>query len=276
MAGNKEGGVCTKKIIAAIAVLTMVLAAGICILSSADETDAATSEIRGDTTVVKVSGELTFDIVFFESDSFSTLEIKYSAVLNNSSGNLQAGAVSPASGTLYNGLPTKLTVKAPAEAGKYTLVVSFTEVIDDGNEIKSEKSLTITVVTPIKLSATLTNNSNVDFTDFTVYFRVDGVLVDDSKNTVSVRAKGTTTVSYDWVTDSLSNGEHTFEIVAGEENIGDYRGSIIGGKGKFYIGHSDYGLVNILLGIMLVLFAIFAFYFYRKQVKNYGKPKSRR
>ena len=259
-----------------MAVLTMVLVAGICVLSSADETDAATSEIRGDTTVVKTGGELTFDIIFFESDSFSTLEIKYSAVLNNSGGTSQSGAVSPSSGSLFNGVPTTLTVKAPTTPGKYTLVVSFTETIDDEDDIKSEKSLTITVVTPIKLSATLTNNSNVDFTDFTVYFKVDGVLVEDSKSTVSVKANAVTSVSYDWVTDSLSNGAHTFEIVAGEENIGDYRGSIIGGKGTFYVGHSDYGLVNILLGIMLVLFVIFAIYFYRKQVKNYGKPKSRR
>jgi CARDB. len=276
MARNKEGGVRTKKIIAAMAVLMMVLVAGVCVLSSAEETDAATSEIRGDTTVVKISGELTFDIIFFESDSFSVLELKYSAVLNDSNGAAQSGAVSPSSGALHNGLPTTLTVKAPATPGKYTLVVSFTEIIDDEDEIKSEKSLTITVVTPIKLSATLTNNSNVDFTDFTVYFKVDGVLVEDSKSTVSVKANAVTTVSYDWVTDSLSNGEHTFEIVAGEENIGDYRGSIIGGVGTFYVGHSDYGLVNILLGIMLVLFVILAIYFYRKQVKNYGKPKSRR
>ena len=274
MVRNKEGGVCTKKIIVAIAIFAMVFAAGAVILDSADETDAATSSIRGDTNVVKVSGQLKYDIIFQESESFSTLDITYTATMKNTDGGY-AGSISPSSGALSNGVSSTLTVTAPSSPGKYILSVTFVEKIDGGEGIKSEKSVTITVVKPVSLTSKLTNNSNVDFTDFAVYFVVDGERVDDSRSLISVKAKGETTVSYDWVTESAS-GTHSFNLVAGEENIGDYSDIIIGEVHEFYFGHSDYKVVNILLVIILVVLALVVIYFYRKPVKNYGKPKSRR
>lgn len=262
--------------ISAIAVLALVFTAGAFLLEDSSEVDGASAIIKGDTNVVKVKGTLEYQIMFYETDEFETLEIKYSAVLKNSSGTNQSSAVSPSSGTLTNGVETTLTVTAPSAAGKYTLVVTFTETIDDGDEIKTERTQTITVMEPIKLSATLKNNSNVDFADFAVYFYVDGELVEGSKSLVSVKAGETTTVTYDWVADPLRNGKHMFKIVAGDENIGDYKDVILGGEGEFYVGHSDYGLMNILLGVLFIIMLIVVIYLYRKPVKNYGKPKSRR
>ncbi len=262
--------------ISAIAVLALVLTAGAILLEDSSDVDAASAIIKGDTNVVKTKGTLEYQIMFYETDDFDTLEIKYSAVLKNSSGTNQSNAVSPSSGTLTNGVETTLKITAPSSPGKYTLVVTFTEKIDDGDEVKVERSQTITVMEPITLSATLRNNSNVDFADFAVYFYVDGEFVEGSKSLISVKAGETTTVTYDWVVDPLNNGKHTFKIVAGDENIGDYKDVILGGEGEFYVGHSDYGLVNILLGVFFIIMLIIVIYLYRKPVKNYGKPKSRR
>jgi len=276
MDGCQEGGVGTQKIITVIAVFAMVFAAGAIIFESSSSVDGATSYIQGDTNLVKVSGTLTYQIMYFESDEFETLNITYTAVLNDSNGNAQGGAVSPSSGNITNGVETTLTITAPSSAGKYTLVVTFTETKDEEPSTSTVRTQTITVVEPIVLNADLTNNSNVDFTDFAAYFKVDGQLIEDSKTLVSVKAGQTTTVSYEWVVDSLSNGEHTFQVVAGGENIGSSKTTFTGGEGKFYVGHSDYGLLNILLVILLIVVIIGFIYIYRKPVKNYGKPKSRR
>jgi len=262
--------------IAAIAVFAMVFAAGAVLLDSSSDVNGANSEIKGETNVVKTGGSLTYQIMFYESEEFDTLELTYTATLKNGSGAAQSGAVSPSSGALTNGIYTDLTITAPKVSGKYTLVVIFKEKKDKENSVETEKTKTVTVMEPIKLTAVLKNSSKVDFTDFAVYFIVDGKMVDGSKTLVSVASGGTTTASYDWVTESLSNGKHTFRVVAGEENIGDYEGIILGDGGEFYIGHYDYGLWNILLAILLIAFALVVIYLYRKPVKNYGKPKSRR
>jgi hypothetical protein len=263
-------------VIAAIAVFAMVFAAGAILLEDASSVDGASSVIKGEKNAVKVKGELTYQIMFFESEEFDTLDITYSAVLKNSSGTNQSGAVSPSSGTLANGVETDLKVTAPATAGKYTLVVTFTENKNKEGPVVTERTQTVSVLEPIVLTAVLKNNSKVDFIDFAVYFHVDGELVDGSKTLISVAAGKTETVTYDWVAENLSNGEHTFKVVAGDENIGDYKDVILGGDGKFYVGHSDFGLTNILLVILLIVLVIMIVYLYRKPVKNYGKPKSRR
>ncbi|MCL1979260.1 MAG: hypothetical protein FWG60_03785 [Methanomassiliicoccaceae archaeon] len=262
--------------IAAIAVFAIVFAAGAVLLENSSDVDGAVSYIKGDTNVVKTSGSLTYQIMFFESEEFETLDLSYTALLKDSSGATKSGTISPSSGVLSNGIESTLTVTAPAAAGKYTLVVTFTEKKNDDEKVETERTQTITVVEPVVLTAVLRNNSNVDFTNFVVYFKVDGKLVDESRSMVSVAAGDTTTVTHEWVSESYSNGRHTFQVVAGDENIGSTQTSFLGGEGTFYVGHSDYGLVNILLGILAVVLIIVVVYLYRKPVKNYGKPKSRR
>ncbi|MCL2148342.1 MAG: hypothetical protein FWH47_03275 [Methanomassiliicoccaceae archaeon] len=261
--------------IAAIAVFAMVLAAGAALAGGSPGADGASAVITGDTSLVKTSGSLEYQIMFFESEEFDTLDVTFSAVLRNSAG-IQSGTVYPSSGTLSNGVEASLTVTVPAIAGKYTLTVTFSEKIDGGAATTTERTQAVTVVEPVVLTAVLANNSDVDFTDFAVYFHVDGKLVEGSKTLASAVSGGKTTVTYDWVTESLSNGRHTFQVVAGEENIGDYKDVISGGGGEFFVGHSDYGLVNILMAIFLIVLAVALVYVYRKPVKNYGKPKARR
>ncbi|AIZ57238.1 hypothetical protein Mpt1_c13770 [Candidatus Methanoplasma termitum] len=274
MARDEEGGVRTQKIIAAIAVLVMIFVAGAVLVEESSNVDASTSYIHGDTNVVAVKGSLTHQIMFFEPEA-TTISINYTAVLNDSRGNAQPNAVSPSSGSLTNGVESTLTITAPATAGKYTLVVTFKVAIDGAAAENTERTQTISVVNPIVLSAPARNNGNVDFTDFAVYFKLDGKLLEESKTLVSATAGSTTTVTYNLVVDNLSSGRHDYELVAGTENIGG-QASFVGGHDTFYVGHSDYGLFNILLFILLIVLLIVVIYLYRKPVKNYGKPKSRR
>jgi hypothetical protein len=250
----------------------MVFMAGAALADS--EADGATSYIQGDTNLVEVKGTLNYQIMFFESEEFESLSITYTAVLNDSNGKAQSGAVSPSSGTLTNGVESSLKVTAPSTLGKYTLVVTFKMIKDEEASVSTEKTIVISVVEPIVLSAELFNNTKVNFTDFAVYFEVDGKLVEGSRTLISVEAGGRTTATYNLITDSLSSGRHTFKVVAGSENIG--QAEFEGGEGSFYVGHSDYKLINILLVVLLIVLIIAVVYFYRKPVKNYGKPRSRR
>jgi hypothetical protein len=265
--------------IAAIAVLAMVFAAGAILFESSlnvyGEGAEPTAEIRGETDLVRTGGNITFQIMFFEPNPFDTLDISFTATLKNRSG-ATAGSVSPSSGTLSNGVEASLSITAPKDSGKYTLTVTFSERINNEPAVKTERTQTITVVKPITLSATLFNNSNVDFTDFAVYFHVDGKLVEDSKTLISVASGDRTDVSYDYVVESLASGKHTFSVVAGSENLGNTDNVIVGGEGTFYVGASDYGLINIMIGVLLIVVIIATVIFYRRPVKNYGKPKSRR
>jgi len=262
--------------ITAIAVFAMVFAAGAILFETSSNTEGATSYIHGDTNMVGVGDTLTYQIMYLADDGYDTLNLTYTAVLNDSSGNAQSGAVSPSTGSLTSGVESTLTITAPSTAGTYSLVVTFTEVRDSNPAVTTVKTQTVTVVNPIVLSATLMNNSNVDFTNFAVYFKVDGQLIDGSKQLVTAPAGQTAPVSYNWVAGSLSTGKHTFQVVAGSENIGGGQASFTGGEGTFYIGHSDYGLLNILLVVLLIIIVFAVVYFYRKPIKNYGKPKSRR
>ena len=263
--------------IAALAVFAIVFAAGAFLFdhSSVDAEAEPTAEIRGDTNLVKTGGNLTYRIIFFEPKDFDTLDITFTATLKDSGGKA-VGSVSPGAGSLNNGIESTLTITAPTDPGKITLTVVFSERLNNAAAVKTERTQTINVVKPVVLSATLFNNSKVDFTDFAVYFHVDGKLVEGSRTLVTVAAGERSTVSHEWVTESLSSGKHTFKVVAGQENIGGSGNVIVGGEGTFYVGHSDYGLINALVIVFLVVVIIALIYFYRKPVKNYGKPKARR
>lgn len=255
----------------------MVFVAGAVLIGDASEVDASTSYIQGDTTVVEAKGTLSFQIMYYETEPFESLSINYTAVLKNGSGANQTSAVSPSSGSLTNGVESTLKITAPADAGKYTLLVTF-KVTRDGTTETTERTQTITVAEPIVLTATLLNNSKLDFTDFAVHFKVfdkSGNLIDEGEDIlVTVAAGNTTDVKYNLIKDSLPAGMYTFKIEAGADNIGGT--SFVGGEGTFYVGGSDTGALNILLIVLLAVLVIAVVYFYRKPVKNYGKPKSRR
>ena len=258
-----------------LAAVLVVFSAGAVLLSeTGSESEAADSEqtanysITGDETSVKPSGELKFDMTFKEISSYTTLSISYTAKLTNSSGTTQSSAVSPSSGDMDNGEVVTLTVTAPTTTGRYTLTVTWTESIDGGNDMTYTDSVDIKVVTPITLSATISNNGEVDI-NTTVYFFVDGEKIEDSATTLKVSPGSSSTISYKYYSSNLSHGQHSFYVATSD-------GSIVLEKSTFYYEDGNCDWLNYVMAIIFIIVIIAFIYVVRKPVKNYGKPKARR
>lgn len=278
MGGHEEGGVLTqevKKAMFAIAVLLAAALAGLAAWTDADESSAVSNHgISGDKDSTSTEGKLDFKISFSESDSYTSISITYSAKLTNRSGSTQANAVSPSSGSLVNGVPEKLTVTAPKTAGTYTLVVTYTEQIDDKKSETFTDEKKIKVVNPVVLSLTVKNEGTVSLSDVTVYFYVDDKLVENSDTKLSVKAGEKATIKYNYGNADLSHGKHTFYAKAADGSYLNITG--LDEKQTFYYKQGDYDLANYLMLIALVVLIVVAIYIFTRPVKNYGKPKSRR
>lgn len=266
----------------------MLAVAALCIVpvQGADGADFAT--VTGDT-VIGVDDDAEYTIVYSNHDyddyQDMNMSISYTASLVDSNGDTVSNGVSPSSGDLENGEAATLTVSAPDEAGTCTLVVEFTvevtyTVTDDEGETETvEEEVTrteeyrISVVEPVTLSVTLTNETDTPFTGYGVYFYVDGERMDDSYTVVNLDANGSTTVTYEWIAEA-SNGEHTFYILGASGATVGIEG--LGESHTFYIGDNDYTWWIVLLVVVIVLLILVMVWVYRKPVKNYGKPKSRR
>ncbi len=214
-----------------------------------------------------------------------SMSVAYSAKLVDSSGSTVSSGVSPSSGDLTNGVSATVTVTAPKTAGNYELKVTYTPTItytgDDGetvtvstDDVKKEQSYKIKVVDPITLKVSLKNNSEIDLTGFGVYFYINGEKIEDSYTTVDLSKEGTASVSYKWVTDS-GNGKYTYMVMPADSgNLVNITG--LGEEQTFYLGDSSYTVWIVLLVVIIILLAFSLVWVYRKPVKNYGKPKSRR
>ena len=262
--------------IALMAVAILAATAMICIaphVSAADDDFQTYADIRTDTYLTGVGNRTEFTIF-----AFGGTDVSYIASLKDSDGNT-AGSVSPASGSSVDEKGTVLSVTAPADPGTYVLTVVFT-FKDNDVEKKVTRTAPLKVVTPVTLTATLTNNSGT-LTDLKVWFIVDGNVIEESEQTVTVPAKaadgtpGTYTVTYDWVTPGLSHGSHKVSVDA-EIGILEENAIQIKTTGTFYVGQTSYALVETLLVVLLVVILIVFVIVIRKPVKNVGKPKARR
>ncbi|MDO5861856.1 MAG: CARDB domain-containing protein [Thermoplasmata archaeon] len=271
------------------ALAVFALAAMLVVMTVPVNDAEAFNNVTGDS-VIATGEDATYDIMYSNHDydgyTDMTMSISYTAALKDSTGSSVSSGVDPTSGTLTNGATATLTVTAPSTAGTYTLEVSYEieiTYVSSGTEEESEtvevdltdsREFTITVVEPIELSVTVTNNSDIDLTGFGVYFYVNGEKLEDSYTTFDLAKEGTATVTYDWVT-TASNGQYTFSIQAADSgNLIQISG--LGDEYTFYIGDSDYTVWIALLVMVVIILALVMVWVYRKPVKNYGKPKSRR
>lgn len=257
-----------------LAAALVVFSAGAVLLSGdgsvadSDEEQTANYSIKGDETSAKPGAELKFDITFTETAGYSTLSVSYTAKLTDSSGSTESDAVTPSSGDVDDGAIVTLTVTAPDDTGRYTLTVTWEETVDDGDEKKFTDSVDIRVVTPITLSATISNNGEVDI-DTNVYFYVDGVKAEDSSTALKVSPGESTTITYEYYNSDLSQGKHSFHVATSD-------GSIVLSDSSFYYEDGNYDWLNYIMAIIFVIVIIALIYVVRKPVKNYGKPKARR
>ncbi len=258
----------------------MVAIALVCVASAglfASSSDAAANGVvELDDSTVETGGTVNATIIFDVSDTYEQIEITYTAKLVNGSGTTQSSAVSPSSGSLSPGVKETLIITAPSTAGTYKLVVVFTYTLDDGDSQTETKEALLKVVEPITLSIDITNNSNVDLKELLLDFYVDGVKVNDDPVEATVAAGSTTTVTYDYAAGSISTGSHTFKVMVSDDSLIVNNITGLDENHTFYVGHSSYGWLNIMMAIFLIIIVIMAVYIYRKPVKNYGKPKARR
>lgn len=272
------------KIMAAVALVAMAAV----LLVPLSETEGVYYDISGDS-VIGTEDKEDYTISYTNHDyddrEEMSMSVSYTAKLVDSDGETVSSGVSPSSGDLTNGVSATVTVTAPKTVGDYKLVVEYEPSVsykgDDGetvevpeDELKKEQEYRIKVVAPITLSVTLKNDSDVDLTGYGVYFYIDGEKVEDSYTTVDLAKEGSSTVSYEWVTDS-PNGEYRFSVEPADSgNLVQISG--LGEEHTFYIGDNDYTMWTAILVIFLVVMLLVLVWVYRKPVKNYGKPKSRR
>lgn len=268
--------------------LALVALAAVFAVPVAESDGDAFYDIGGDNVIGADSDEeYTISYTNHDYDGYKdmSMSVAYSAKLVDSSGSTVSSGVSPSSGDLTNGVSATVTVSAPETAGNYELKVTYTPTItyvdDEGetvtvptDDVKKEQSYKIKVVTPVTLKVTLKNNSDIDLTGFGVYFYIGGEKMEDSYTTVDLSKEGTASVSYDWVTDS-GNGKYSFSVQPADSgNLVNITG--LGEEQTFYLGDSSYTVWIVLLVVIIVLLAFSLVWVYRKPVKNYGKPKSRR
>lgn len=268
--------------------VALVAMAAFCLAPLA-ESEAVYYNVDGDSVIgTENKAEYTISYSNHDYDSYAdvNMSVTYSAKLVDSSGSTVSSGVSPSSGDLTNDVSATVTVTAPKTTGSYKLVVEYKPTVSytdsEGKTVNvpskdlevPPKEFRIKVVTPITLSVTLKNDSNIDLTGYGVYFYVNEEKVDDSYTTVNLAKEGTATVTYKWVTDS-SNGKYTYSVQPADSgNLVQITG--LGEEYTFYIGDNSYTAWIALLAIFVIILILVLVWVYRKPVKNYGKPKSRR
>ncbi len=271
-----------------MAVVILMATAAILLVPNEDVDGDAFTNIDGDKNIIEVGKDGKFNIIYRNNDYNGyqdlSMSITYDAVLKGSDGSEQSSSsISPSSGDLDNGIAKELTVTAPKTAGTYTLEVTFEiegTYTDDEGETQNidEKPITktyiIKAVNPIKLSISLKNDSDIDLSGFGVYFYINGEKVEDSYQTIDLNKAGSTTVTYNWITDA-GNGKYSFYVAPADGgNLIEVKG--LGDEHTFYIGDNSYTTYIVLAVVLIILLIVIMVWVYRKPVKNYGKPKSRR
>ncbi|MBR6204936.1 MAG: hypothetical protein IKQ60_07850 [Candidatus Methanomethylophilaceae archaeon] len=257
--------------------MAAVMAAALVLIPSIG-VDGAYHSIDGEKSVIAVDEDADFTIIYTDSDH-EEIDISYSAKVVDSKGNTMSSAVYPTTGEVDSGTPETLTVTAPTTVGRYTLEVTYTGTYTDesGAEVDIGKVVDrfdFKAVEPITLTASIAlKDPTVDLSGYGVYFWVDGQKMDDSYTTFSVSSNGKGTATYDWVADA-SSGKHTFWVESANGGVVDIKG--LDEKHDFFVGDNDYSVYIALVVIFVILAIVLLVWVYRKPVKNFGKPKSRR
>ena len=275
MDGIQEGGVHTQKVSVTMGVIALLmLGAFVCCVFVADDSAAETT--------VNVQPETDFCGVNTSLSAEDAIKVKYvltgdddyyfEATLKDSSGKT-AGSLDKSSGTL-SGTTTytsTVTVTAPITSGDFNFTVKFYESTQK-SELLAEKTVPLKVVDPVTLSFTLKNEGSASV-DVTVYFKVNGVKMDDSEQTVTVSAGGTQDVSYKYFTKDVSDTTYSLES---DQKIINQSIKGLGEEKTFYAHDSDYTVITWIAVVVLIIMVVVMIFIYRKPVINKGKPRGRR
>lgn len=282
MGRNEEGGVLTQKLNPIIIAIVLLLTAGIAGALVADEASADPSaqysvELQDYKVATEKSTVAT--LKFKENDTAAFQSVSWTAKLVNSNGSSQSSALDKTSGSFTNADDScEIKVTAPKTAGTYTLEVTYKEKVQVDGTTKTLDDVvakaTLKVEEPITLSLTISNKGQLAITDAPVYFYVDGVMIEDSKTTLTVEADSTATLTYKYYDKDLSSGKHTFFVIPADEAY--IEGLSEADTHSFYYKQSSQDYMTYIMGVILVILLVVLVLVYRRPVKNYGKPKARR
>ena len=243
----------------------VAIAAAFGFITVSDDASATSFDLDGDN-YAEVKSTVTYTLSYkVDADAL------YTSVLIDSHGDEMASAVTSGSGSMYKDstVQKSITVRVPEKAGDYRLVVTITNT--DG-DIIDVITAPLRAVEPVVFSVTLKNDASAE-RKLTVYFVINGEKIEDSKQEVTVPANGTETVTYNYVVRDISNGE--FYLTADDSPFG----GPVSGMGvvhKFYVEDRDYTFLEVIAVIVLLIVVFLLVWVYRKPIRNYGKPKSRR
>jgi hypothetical protein len=159
------------------------------------------------------------------------------------------GSVTPSKNGPISDDNFTLTVIAPATTGDMTVTVKLSNGTDN-----TTAKYVIHVVEPVVISATVKNSGNLTLKGVPVQFYVDGTMV--NATTFDIDANSTKEVTYRWAPSDLSKGEHTFKVVIDPDKKFQFLSFADGSleyTGKFYIGDSGWGIINLVLALVLGL-----------------------
>ena len=266
MDGNQEGGVCTQKVTLFTLIGAVAIAAAFGLVIVSDDASAMSYDLSG-ADFAEVESSVTYTLSFEDAPE----NAKYAAKLVDSDGDEMTSAISSGSSGTLSSSSKSITVKAPKDAGNYRLIVTITDA--DGKEI--EKLVApLKAVDPIVLSVTLNNGYSAE-RELIVYFVINGVKVEDSRQEITVPANGSKEITYDYVVKNVS--DTTFYLVTDDSTLGGQ----ISGLGPehshtFYVEQNSYTFIEVTAVIVLLIVIFLMIWVYRKPVKNFGKPKARR
>jgi len=130
--------------------------------------------------------------------------------------NVTGVAFSPASAKFTSNASLKATLTPGTVTQGLTIDIEISSVYL-GKNVSTNVSISLSVVQPYVVSATIVNPSNATVTAFAVYVTLDGSTI-GQVNVSSLAPGGTTQVSYSYPTLGLSTGSHTFAMSLVQEH----------------------------------------------------------
>ena len=130
--------------------------------------------------------------------------------------NLSGVRFTPSAGQITS----NTSVEGKLIAGNATETVSLEIEISStykSQNVSTNISTSVTIVTPYVVSATIVNPSNVTVSGFPVYVTLDGSVIGEV-NVSGLAAGGSTRVSFSYPTRGLSSGSHTFALSLVQEH----------------------------------------------------------
>ncbi|MFP4169591.1 MAG: CARDB domain-containing protein [Methanomassiliicoccales archaeon] len=172
--------------------------------------------------------------------------------------------LSPSNGTSSDGT-FRMNLTAKGEAEKITIQVNMTSQSGDESVTKT-KTLGVTVVDPITISAVIENTGKVKVNDVPVTIYADGEEIHST--TVDIDSNSTHQLNYNW-TAPVGDGRHEIRVVIDPDHqLVTFEGGGQVYTSTIYLGEEDYGTWNIALFALLGFLIFLAYTFYRRPAKK--------